>query len=50
MDDYFEFNEDEYTAVGRDTNKIYHMGDRVNIRVVNVNVTKGTIDFEFVGD
>ncbi|MBP2025894.1 ribonuclease R [Peptoniphilus stercorisuis] len=50
MDDYFEFNEDEYTAVGRDTNKIYHMGDRVNIRVVNTNVTKGTIDFEFVGD
>lgn len=50
MDDYFEFNEEEYTAVGRDTNKIYHMGDKVKIRVTNANTTKGTIDFEFIGD
>ena len=48
MSDYFEFNEEEYTAVGRDTNKIYQMGDKVKIRVTNANVTKGTIDFEFI--
>ena len=50
MSDYFEFNEEEYTAVGRDTNKIYHMGDKVKIEVTNANVTKGTIDFRFIGD
>ena len=50
MSDYFEFNEEEYTAVGRDTNKIYHMGDKVRIEVTNANVTKGTIDFRFIGD
>lgn len=50
MSDYFEFNQEEYTAVGRDTNKVYQMGDKVRVRVVNANATKGNIDFEFVGD
>lgn len=50
MSDYFEFNEDDYSAVGRDSKKVYRIGDKLKIKVVNTNVTRGTIDFEIVGD
>ncbi|SHH21713.1 ribonuclease R [Anaerosphaera aminiphila DSM 21120] len=50
MSEYYEFNENEYTAVSRDTGKVYKIGDRVKVKVVNTNTTRGTIDFEIAGD
>ncbi len=46
LDEYFEFNEDNYTAVGRDTGKVYSIGDSVIVEVVAVDLTKGKIDFK----
>ncbi|WP_036730240.1 ribonuclease R [Peptoniphilus mikwangii] len=50
LSDYFEYNEEEYSAVGRDTGKVYNIGDKITVKVVNTNITRGTIDFEIVGD
>lgn len=45
MQDYFVFEENEYAARNTATGQMYSIGDRVNIRVVNVNMTLGQIDF-----
>ncbi|MDO5041192.1 MAG: ribonuclease R [Peptoniphilus sp.] len=50
MDEYYEFNEDQITAVGRDSKKVYKIGDKVRISVAGADNIKGTIDFELLGD
>ncbi|WP_138159554.1 ribonuclease R [Peptoniphilus catoniae] len=50
LKEYFEFNEDELTAQSRDSNKTYHIGDKVKIKVVGADSIRGNIDFEIVGD
>ena len=46
MDGFYEMNEDNYTAVSKDREEVYQMGDTVSIVVVNSNITTGEIDFE----
>lgn len=50
MDEYCEFIEDELIAIARESNKVYKIGDKVRIKVVNTNITRGEIDFELIGD
>ncbi|WBW49608.1 ribonuclease R [Peptoniphilus equinus] len=50
LDDYYEFDEDSFRAVGRSTGKIYNVGDKVMIKVVGANTTKGTVDFVITED
>lgn len=45
IDDYYEFDEENYYIYGQNTNKQYRLGDEVNIKVINTNLTKRTIDF-----
>jgi len=44
-DDYYIFNEDLLMLIGEHTNKIYRMGDIVNIKVESVNIPEGQTDF-----
>ena len=39
-------DEENYTAVSKDREEVYQMGDTVSIVVVNSNITTGEIDFE----
>lgn len=50
MDGYFEFDEITYRAVSDETKEEYKVGDSVKIKVSNVNLNLGTIDFVLVGD
>ena len=47
-DEYFIFNEERREAIGEHTNKVYKIGDRVKIRVVDSNKLLRRIDFEIV--
>ncbi|MGF7186742.1 ribonuclease R [Desulfitispora alkaliphila] len=47
-DDYYEFVEELMAFVGQHTNKIYKLGDRVEIQVVKVDKEARQIDFELV--
>ncbi len=50
-DDYYFFEENSFSLIGRRTNKRYMLGDKVKVKVVNVNKDKGQIDFEiYKGD
>ena len=45
-DEYFYYDENNKTLVGEHTKKIYHIGDKVTIRVKNASKILRQIDFE----
>ena len=47
-DDYYIFEPEAYTLLGRRTKKRYRLGDHVKIRVEKVNVEEHQIDFVLV--
>lgn len=47
-DDYYEFNEKNFTLTGRHSGRKFAMGDPVQVQLVKVNVDDAKIDFELV--
>ncbi len=47
-DDYYEFNDRNYTLVGNHTGRKFSIGDEVRIQLVKVNVEEAKIDFELI--
>lgn len=47
-DDYYIYHEDTMTIEGKDTGKVYAMGQKVRIKVLHVDKLLRTIDFELV--
>ena len=47
-DDYYEFNERNYTLTGNHTGRKFAMGDQVKVQLVRVSVEDAKIDFELV--
>lgn len=46
MDEYFEYDENEFCAKSTQSNKSYHMGDEVKVKCLGADLIAGTIDFE----
>ncbi|MCF7822864.1 MAG: ribonuclease R [Candidatus Marinimicrobia bacterium] len=44
-DDYYEFQEDQYSLVGRRSRKAYRLGDPVRVKVISVSISEGLADF-----
>ena len=49
-DEYFIYNEERREAIGEHTHKVYKIGDKVKIRVVDANKLLRRIDFEIIGE
>lgn len=47
-DDYYIYDEENYRIVGQNTNRIYELGQKLRIKVENVNVDMREIDFAIV--
>ena len=47
-DEYFIYNEETRQAIGEHTNKVYKIGDKVKIRVIDANKILRKIDFEII--
>jgi ribonuclease R len=47
--DQFTFDEENYRYVGRNSGKIFALGDTVTIKVKGADLIKKNLDFEFVG-
>ena len=47
-DDYYEFNERNYTLIGTHTGRKFAIGDQVRVQLVRVSVEEAKIDFELV--
>lgn len=47
VDDYYEYDEENYCIKGRSTGKVYTLGDRANVIVVKADLQKKQLDFRF---
>lgn len=47
--DFFIFDEKEYTFVGRKTKEAYQLGDEVEVKVKKTDLLKRHIDLELIG-
>ena len=45
MDDFYEFDEDNYMLVGKRTRRKFQLGDEIKIQVKNVNLPRRQLDF-----
>jgi ribonuclease R len=45
VDDFFEYDEENYCLRGRHTKKEYMLGDRVNVEVVRADLQKKQLDY-----
>jgi len=46
LDDYYFYDEEKYVMMGRNTGRIFQLGEKVEIRVAGVDKMSKTIDFE----
>jgi len=46
-DDYYEYDERNYRVIGKKRNKIYRLGDTVEVRIKKTDVDRRTIDLIF---
>lgn len=44
VDDYYIFDEKMYRLIGRQTKKIYQFGDKINVKIIKVNIEKRKIE------
>ncbi len=44
-DDYFEYDEKNYSMVGRRTKKVYRLGDPIRVKLVEARVAEKELDF-----
>ena len=49
-DDYYEFDEKNYSIVGRHTNTRYRLGDKITIQVARADLDRKQLDFAIVDD
>jgi ribonuclease R len=47
-DDFYEFDEDNYLLLGRQTGKKFQLGDEIKVSVRNVNLPRRQLDFSLV--
>jgi len=48
MDDFYEFDEEDYKIVGRHSGREFEIGDELKIEVLHANLTKRQLDFKLV--
>ncbi|WP_400075736.1 ribonuclease R [Winogradskyella sp. R77965] len=48
-DDHYQFDQDQYAMVGRNSGIVYQLGDEVVVKVKNTDLVKKHLDFYMVG-
>jgi ribonuclease R len=48
LPDYFQFDEDAHALVGERSGRRFRLGDKVDVRLIGVDVPKGWVDFDIV--
>jgi ribonuclease R len=49
-DDYYEYEENNFSLTGRRTKKMYRLGDPVRVKVTSVSISEGLADFEILNN
>ena len=46
VDDFYEFDEEEYAIIGRQTRRKFEIGDLLKIEVLNANLSRRQLDYK----
>jgi ribonuclease R len=49
-DDFYIFDEKQYTLKGRHKNKVYRLGDEIKVKIWRTNLERKQIDFRLAGN
>jgi ribonuclease R len=47
QDDFFEYDEENYSIRGRHSGKVYMLGDEINVEIVKADLQKRQLDYRF---
>ncbi|MBQ0767940.1 MAG: S1 RNA-binding domain-containing protein, partial [Bizionia sp.] len=47
--DYYEFDQDQFALIGRESKTMYQLGDEVVVKVKQADLEKRHLDFELIG-
>ena len=47
QDDFFEYDEENYSIRGRHSGKVYMLGDKINVEIVKADLQKRQLDYRF---
>jgi ribonuclease R len=50
VDDFYEFDEDDYKIIGRHSGREFEIGQPLKIEVTNANLSRRQLDFKLVED
>jgi len=50
VDDFYEFDEDDYKIIGRHSGREFQIGDPLKIEVTNANLSRRQLDFKLVDE
>lgn len=50
VDDFYEFDEDDYKIIGRHSGREFQIGEPLKIEVTNANLSRRQLDFKLVDD
>jgi ribonuclease R len=50
LDDYYIYDEKNFRLTGRRKKKMFKIGGRLRVKIINVNIEKRQIDFSYIGD
>lgn len=48
-DDYYEFDQEQFALIGRETKNMYQLGDEVVVKVKQADLIKRHLDFDLIG-
>jgi ribonuclease R len=48
VDDFYEFDEEEYAIIGRNSGRKIEIGDPLRIEVLNANLSRRQLDYKLV--
>lgn len=48
-DDYYEFDQEQFALIGRETKNMYQLGDEVVVKVKQADLVKRHLDFDLIG-
>ncbi|WGD35811.1 ribonuclease R [Olleya sp. YS] len=48
-DDHYDFDQDQFALIGRETKNMYQLGDEVVVKVKQADLVKRHLDFELIG-
>jgi ribonuclease R len=47
QDDFFEYDEENYSIRGRHSGKVYMLGDEIKVEIVKADLQKRQLDYRF---